>query len=233
MDDASSLLSRSAIEAVDGEDEDSGFGGFDESGSEVSSVVFLDSEENRSGVSSILAVTSEDENWLPRQESEDGSLLLEGDPSDASSLYSDNVLGLEASSETGTPFGDVGLISNTSESLFVAVGDGNGEEIVDGSTSGSSMDVVPLKIGMDRRASRSIFEVSYVPLWGFASVLGRRLDMEDAVSIIPRFVEIPLQMLVDRPPAGLSSRVTHLTGHFFGVYDGHGGAEVCLSFILS
>ncbi|XP_057776216.1 protein phosphatase 2C 50-like [Salvia miltiorrhiza] len=228
---------RSEIEAptsVGGGNKD---GALSDSGSEISSMVYLDSEGNRSGVS------SENENWLPtgiRQESEDGSLLLEGDPnldglsvkSDASSLCGDNVLGFEVNSETGTPFVDVGnsrsdveLVSDTSGSLSVAVG--NGEEVIDGATSSrSSTDAAPLDIGLNGRASRSIFEVSYVPLWGLMSVSGRRPDMEDAVSIIPHFVEIPLQMLVDRPPDGLTSPVTHVTGHFFGVFDGHGGAQV-------
>lgn len=244
MDDASSFLLPSEIEAArpaDGGNEDCAFG---DSGSEISSTVLLDSEENRSGVSSVLAVTSEDETDVRRQESEDDVLSsLEGGPnveglsmvSDASSLCGD----------CGTPFidvetsvGDVELISNTttlgdpipsvssffSESLPVVVD--NGEDIVDGLSSRSSTDVVPLDTGLNRRAIRSIFEVSYVPLWGFTSVCGRRPDMEDAVLIIPQFVEIPLQMLVDRPPDGLTSRVTHLMGHFFGVFDGHGGSEV-------
>ncbi|XP_047940608.1 protein phosphatase 2C 16-like isoform X3 [Salvia hispanica] len=185
-----------------------------------------------------MAATYEGENWLHstdgRQLSEDGSLLLVGDPNlDGLSMVSDasSLCGLEVKPETGMPFADVEssrsdveLISNTSESLSVAVD--SGEEIVDGSSSRPSMDVVPLDFGSNGRASRSIFEVSYVPLWGFTSVPGRRADMEDAVSIVPNLVEIPLQMLVDRPPDGLTSRVTHLTGHFFGVFDGHGGAKV-------
>lgn len=238
-----SLLLRSEIEAptsVDDENEGSALGDL---GSEITSVIFLDSdsEESRSGVSSIMAATYEGENWLHstdgRQLSEDGSLLLVGDPNlDGLSMVSDasSLCGLEVKPETGMPFADVEssrsdveLISNTSESLSVAVD--SGEEIVDGSSSRPSMDVVPLDFGSNGRASRSIFEVSYVPLWGFTSVPGRRADMEDAVSIVPNLVEIPLQMLVDRPPDGLTSRVTHLTGHFFGVFDGHGGAKVCIS----
>ncbi|XP_041991928.1 protein phosphatase 2C 50-like [Salvia splendens] len=229
-----SLLLRSEIEAltsVDDENEDSALGDL---GSEITSVIFLDSdsEESRSGVSFIMAATYEDENWL---HSTDGRQLSEvGDPNlDGLSMVSDasSLCGLEVKPETGAPFAvvessrsAVELISNTSESLSVAVD--NGEEIVDCSSSRPSLDVVPLDFGSNGRASRSIFEVSYVPLWGFTSVPGRRTDMEDAVSIVPNFVEIPLQMLVDRPPDGLTSRVTHLTGHFFGVFDGHGGAKV-------
>lgn len=254
MDDASSFLLPSEIKAArpaDGGNKDCAFG---DSGSEISSTVLLDSEENRSGVSSVLAVTSEDENRLHtdvrRQESEDDVLSsLEGGPnfeglsvvSDASSLCGDCG---RPFIDVGTSVGDVELISNTttlgdpipsvgsffSESLPVVVD--NGEDVVDLS-SRSSTDIVPLDTGLNGRAIRSIFEVSYVPLWGFTSVCGRRPDMEDAVSIIPQFVEIPLQILVDRPPDGLTSRVTHLMGHFFGVFDGHGGSQVSFRFPVS
>ncbi|KAL0394195.1 UNVERIFIED_CONTAM: putative protein phosphatase 2C 6 [Sesamum latifolium] len=51
--------------------------------------------------------------------------------------------------------------------------------------------------------------------------------MEDAVATVPRFMRIPIQMLIgDRVIDGVTSRLSHLTGHFFGVYDGHGGSQV-------
>lgn len=73
--DASSLLSVETPTSVDGENEEYAFV---DSESEVSSTVLLDSEENRSGISCMLAVSSEDENWLPtviRQEGKEGLLL--------------------------------------------------------------------------------------------------------------------------------------------------------------
>lgn len=54
--------------------------------------------------------------------------------------------------------------------------------------------------------------------------------MEDAFATVPRFMKIPLPMLIgDRVLDGLSRRLSHLTTHFFGVYDGHGGSQVSVS----
>ncbi|KAH7651936.1 Protein phosphatase 2C family protein [Dioscorea alata] len=70
---------------------------------------------------------------------------------------------------------------------------------------------------------RSVFLMDCVPLWGIISICGRRPEMEDAVVAVPRFFEIPIRMLT----ADLSEEVFNpLTAHFFGVYDGHGGAQV-------
>ncbi|KAE8664374.1 Protein phosphatase 2C 16 [Hibiscus syriacus] len=74
---------------------------------------------------------------------------------------------------------------------------------------------------------RSVFEVEYVPLWGFTSICGRRPEMEDAVAAVPRFVKVPIEMLIgDRVLNGMSKGFAHQTAHFFGVYDGHGGSQV-------
>ncbi|KAI3468094.1 hypothetical protein Pfo_024757 [Paulownia fortunei] len=262
MADQASLFPDSEIKSsgnsVDGDNEDCSFG---DSGSEVSFTLLLGSGEARSGVSSVLAMTSEDEsNWLAtdvvvRQNEEDGSSSLEGDPildsscslsvvSDTSSLCGDDLLGFEANAEIGTHFFevaksicDVELISKTRDlgdpsdgtgfggSLSVAVG--IGEEIADGAGSKSSTVDIQLDKGLSGRASRSIFDVDCVPLWGFISLCGRRPEMEDAVATVPRFLKIPLQMLIgDRVIDGVTSCLSHLTGHFFGVYDGHGGSQV-------
>ncbi|XP_042508686.1 protein phosphatase 2C 16-like [Macadamia integrifolia] len=75
--------------------------------------------------------------------------------------------------------------------------------------------------------SRSIFELDYVPLWGFSSLCGRRDEMEDAVAVIPQFLKIPISLLVgDHVLDGMNQTITHTTAHFFGVYDGHGGSQV-------
>lgn len=118
-----------------------------------------------------------------------------------------------------------------SDSLAVAV---SLEEIGDGSDSKPSAAVLQLpveKVGSGT-VSRSVFEVDYVPLWGFASICGRRPEMEDAFATVPRFLKIPIQMLIgDRVLDGISKGLPHQTLHFFGVYDGHGGSQV--SFIIS
>ncbi|KAM0944099.1 putative protein-serine/threonine phosphatase [Dioscorea sansibarensis] len=78
-----------------------------------------------------------------------------------------------------------------------------------------------------RKSGRHKVLRDYVPLWGSISMCGRRSEMEDAVVVVPRFFDIPMRM----PPAdlvvhGISPDLISLPGHFFGVYDGHGGAQV-------
>ncbi|VAH61285.1 unnamed protein product [Triticum turgidum subsp. durum] len=74
---------------------------------------------------------------------------------------------------------------------------------------------------------RSVFAVECVPLWGFTSICGRRPEMEDAVIAVPRFFGLPLWMLTGNNMVdGLDPISFRLPAHFFGVYDGHGGAQV-------
>ncbi|KAA8541671.1 hypothetical protein F0562_022823 [Nyssa sinensis] len=77
------------------------------------------------------------------------------------------------------------------------------------------------------RGSRSVFELDCVPLWGSVSICGKRPEMEDAVMAVPRFLKIPIKMLIgEHAIDGMSQSLSHLTAHFFGVYDGHGGSQV-------
>ncbi|KAK4480143.1 hypothetical protein RD792_013201 [Penstemon davidsonii] len=234
------LFHDSEINSIDGDNEDSVFG---------------DSEENKSGVSSVLAMTSEDESYsvatnvLLRESEEDGSSSLEGDPildssrslsmaSDTSSLCGDDLLALETHFlEADNSICGVELISKTIDpgnlnvglvfSDPISVNEGVVEEILDGKSSKSSKVVSESDKGASGKTGRSIFEVDCVPLWGFTSICGRRPEMEDSVATVPRFLKIPLQMLIgDRVIDGVSSHLSHLTAHFFGVYDGHGGSQV-------
>ncbi|GJX69002.1 protein phosphatase 2C [Tanacetum coccineum] len=73
---------------------------------------------------------------------------------------------------------------------------------------------------------KSVYELEYIPLWGCESVIGKRPEMEDAVAVVPRFMEVPIKMFVgDHVVDGVNSSLTSLTTHFFGVYDGHGGSQ--------
>ncbi|CAN8235225.1 unnamed protein product [Cochlearia groenlandica] len=72
---------------------------------------------------------------------------------------------------------------------------------------------------------RSVYELDCIPLWGTVSIQGGRSEMEDAVSVLPSFLKLPIKMLMG-DHEGMSPRLPHLTGHFFGVYDGHGGYQV-------
>ncbi|KAH9713468.1 protein phosphatase 2C 16 [Citrus sinensis] len=85
---------------------------------------------------------------------------------------------------------------------------------------------LPAEKNITREVSRSVFEVDCIPLWGSVSIRGRRPEMEDAVAVVPRFMKIPIRMLIgDRVIDGMSHCLNGLTSHFFGVYDGHGGSQ--------
>ncbi|KAL0886993.1 hypothetical protein Bca101_010976 [Brassica carinata] len=75
---------------------------------------------------------------------------------------------------------------------------------------------------LSRTESRSLFEFKSVPLYGVTSICGRRPEMEDSVSAIPRFLQVSL-LDCARVANGLNP---HSSAHFFGVYDGHGGSQV-------
>lgn len=75
---------------------------------------------------------------------------------------------------------------------------------------------------------QNIFEQNCLPFWGFTTICGRRPEMEDAVSIVPQFSRIPIRMLSDNHVSnGMNGHLCNSTAHFFGVYDGHGGSQVC------
>ncbi|KAM7260039.1 hypothetical protein ACFE04_015780 [Oxalis oulophora] len=189
--------------------------------------------------------------FLNRESEEDDSLSLDGDrtidsscslsiASETSSLCGDDFnfigIGFESASEIGTPCvieretstSSVDIISKASE-----FGESNTEtesirDPADG--SGSNPSHVDLQLALEERVrgsgARSVFEMEYVPLWGYTSICGRRPEMEDAFATVPRFLEIPIQMLIgNRVLDGVSNSLTHQTAHFFGVYDGHGGSQ--------
>ncbi|KAK2652957.1 hypothetical protein Ddye_012813 [Dipteronia dyeriana] len=86
---------------------------------------------------------------------------------------------------------------------------------------------LPIDRTISREINRSVFEVDCIPLWGSVSICGRRPEMEDAVAAVPRFMKIPIKMLIgDRVIDGMNQSLSGLNSHFFGVYDGHGGSQV-------
>ncbi|GAB2218095.1 hypothetical protein Droror1_Dr00001313 [Drosera rotundifolia] len=64
-----------------------------------------------------------------------------------------------------------------------------------------------------------------VALWGFTCIRGGRPEMEDAVAVMPSFQKVPIKMFVKDTELDVG-RTLSQTMHFYGVYDGHGGAEV-------
>jgi protein phosphatase 2C len=75
-----------------------------------------------------------------------------------------------------------------------------------------------------RTSYQNGLEVSSDPLWGFSSICGNRLEMEDAIAVKPRLFQVPAQMLMDDY---VNENTKDSPAQFFGVYDGHGGFQVC------
>lgn len=103
------------------------------------------------------------------------------------------------------------------------------EECSSGPTIKAS--VVSLKLSSEKDPNKggvkSVYELDCLPLWGSVSICGHRPEMEDAVIAVPHFMKIPIKMFIgDYTIDGISQTLTHLTSHFFGVYDGHGGNQV-------
>lgn len=136
--------------------------------------------------------------------------------SDDDEYDSSSVASMALDSETGTP--------SSADSTTDA---GNSSiELVGASALDLSPEVVEPEV---RGRKRSVYLLDYFPLWGCVSICGRRPEMEDAVVAVPRFSEIPLSMVAgDQVIDGLDASSVRLPAHFFGVYDGHGGAQVGL-----
>ncbi|XP_026666142.2 protein phosphatase 2C 53-like isoform X2 [Phoenix dactylifera] len=61
-------------------------------------------------------------------------------------------------------------------------------------------------------------------MWGAAATVGRRGVMEDAVAVMPEFMDLRCEEVGGCEAAPGSGRISHV--RFFGVYDGHGGCQV-------
>lgn len=225
----------------DGDNEEEGCSSGDLGNEASSSAVMLASaDDNRPA-----RLSSVDMDVVMHESEGEGSSSLEGegDPaldsscslsvvSDTSSLCGDDLLSFEILSEIGASLMEVDLVSKRGDaggdsSIGNAVSVGVEEIVNEGSVKSSAAVVIQLDKASNARASRSIFEVDCVPLWGFTSLCGRRPEMEDAVATIPRFMQIPVRMLIgDHVFDAGTSHLSHLSGHFFGVYDGHGGSQV-------
>ncbi|KAJ9190358.1 hypothetical protein P3X46_001573 [Hevea brasiliensis] len=176
------------------------------------------------------------------QESDEDEVLSVAE--DNNGIMTEQLLALEAGSEISLPksvgIEDSQIIAKaiivessnevqvpTAKLLIAAVS--SNADISDGSDLRASAVVLklPSEKNLSKGTTRSVFELDCIPLWGSVSICGRRPEMEDAVTAIPRFVKIPIKMLIgDRFVDGLSESLTDLTSHFYGVYDGHGGTQV-------
>ncbi|KAL8101557.1 hypothetical protein AgCh_033454 [Apium graveolens] len=209
----------------------------------------MSGKENDMVAHDVVIQESEDDDLL----SAEGDQILDSScsfsvVSDCSSICADDFLAFEALSDMGRPDAfDVDKSSSNTESiskstdfiesivsevvvkdsLAVTVGTEDSLENVPDCKPDAVVVQLPPEQASSGSAVRSVFEVDYVPLWGFTSLCGRRAEMEDALATVPRFLKVPIQMLIgDRALDGMKKCLSHLTTHFFGVYDGHGGSQV-------
>ncbi|TYH60780.1 hypothetical protein ES332_D07G003000v1 [Gossypium tomentosum] len=107
--------------------------------------------------------------------------------------------------------------------LEVNSGNKSDESYKKSSESDSFLDV-PQQKKVRKTETKCLFELGNIPLRGFTSIRGRRPEMEDAFVAIPRFLQVPSQILKAESVTNGMNR--DLTAHFYGVYDGHGGCQV-------
>ncbi|KAF8406863.1 hypothetical protein HHK36_005984 [Tetracentron sinense] len=222
--------------------------------SEVSIITVFSSEEDGEGGVVLEMIPENDSSWVVSdaiiQESEEDDFLSAGGDqivdnscslsmaSDVSSICGDEFLAMEASCEISTP-SSVDIVKSIGGVQIIAKATNLGETIIeqepvevevgDGSEPKASGVVLelPREKKMGGTGSQSVFELDYIPLWGFTSICGRRPEMEDAVAAVPRFLKIPFQMLMgDSILDCMNQSLNYSTAHFFGVYDGHGGSQV-------
>ncbi|CAA0821153.1 Protein phosphatase 2C 7 [Striga hermonthica] len=116
----------------------------------------------------------------------------------------------------------------------VVINEADNDKQNEGCSSGPTIksSVVTVKLSGEKKDSgksgvKSVFELDCLPLWGSVSICGRRSEMEDSVMAVPNFMKIPIKMFIgDNGVDGISKTLSHLTSHFYGVYDGHGGFQV-------
>ncbi|AQK88044.1 putative protein phosphatase 2C 50 [Zea mays] len=97
------------------------------------------------------------------------------------------------------------------------------------SAAAESAGVDKLDLGAAAGGKRSVYLMDCAPVWGCASTRGRSAEMEDACAAAPRFADVPVRLLASRRDLdglGLDAGALRLPAHLFGVFDGHGGAEV-------
>lgn len=88
------------------------------------------------------------------------------------------------------------------------------------------LDQSPVENKTSRASNQNGLESSNDPLWGFSSICGNRPEMEDAIAVKPQLFQVPSRMLMDDEHVNENSKYS--SAHFFSVYDGHGGFQVCV-----
>ncbi|KAJ4836837.1 hypothetical protein Tsubulata_018465 [Turnera subulata] len=177
---------------------------------------------------------------IPESEEDEVLSVVE----DTNGIISEELLVLEAASEISLPksvdiengqiIAKAIIVESSDEvqvptaKLLIAAVSPNAEISAGGDIKASAVLLkLPSEKNLGKVATRSVFQLDCIPLWGSVCICGRRPEMEDAIAAVPRFAKIPIEMFVGQQIVdGATESLTHLTSHFFGVYDGHGGAQV-------
>ncbi|ESQ35043.1 hypothetical protein EUTSA_v10007386mg [Eutrema salsugineum] len=190
-------------------------------------------EPEEKTLSEATSLSSANEFGVPIQESEEDEVLV----SDAT-IISEGLIVVDARSEISLP-DTIGIDNERVLATAIILNETTIDQVPtaevlitslnhDVSMEATASEVVirlPAENHNVARGSRSVYELDCIPLWGTVSICGERSEMEDAVTALPHFLKIPIKMLMG-DHEGMSPSLTHLTSHFFGVYDGHGGAQV-------
>ena len=133
---------------------------------------------------------------------------MESSSSDESSIFSVEG-GFSSGEMSSSPVMSSESSGEISESVEVI---GNG---ISGGESESTTTIRDKCIGRHNKVS-----------WGYTSVIGRRPEMEDAVSVVPGFVSSTCSHVGGCTAPSSSTSLLNSPLHFFAVFDGHGGPEV-------
>ncbi|KAL6974571.1 protein-serine,threonine phosphatase [Sarracenia purpurea var. burkii] len=179
---------------------------------------------NLEGEASIMNVTSVEE--IEEGRENNANMVIE-DKTDLERRKDEECRALEGSSETDLPIpmdvkDNIGNITRLENS---DLSDTNNISNAEGDLS-----IALLELPQEKKiqeGSQNVMDSGCVPLWGCRSICGKRSEMEDAAMALPSFLRIPTQMLMGGEVSnGMNQNLSHITAHFFGVYDGHGGCQV-------
>ncbi|KAE7999080.1 hypothetical protein FH972_003561 [Carpinus fangiana] len=224
----------------------SGYGCCSDAKSEVNMVTMSAPEGNSKGGADLLGMfpkngNSSIANDAVMLESEEDEILSVAD--DTNRIISGELLTLDVGSEISLPDISDGHAQIVAKAIilvessigqvpsgeFIVAAVSPDSEISSKSELNASTVVFQSHVekSVSKGGGRSVFELDCIPLWGSVSICGKRPEMEDAIAAVPRFMKIPIKMLIgDRVIDGMNQSLTHVTSHFFAVYDGHGGSQV-------
>ncbi|XP_078428128.1 protein phosphatase 2C 50-like [Wolffia australiana] len=129
-------------------------------------------------------------------------------------------------------FSDDSSICSSTEEFSIFEGDAVNSLIIGAVESSleeeSGCSSVKLGEILGERTRQRSLSLNHMPHWGLVSICGKRPEMEDATTVMPQFLVLPpwMRSSAASVDGDLHKDLAHSSGHFFAVYDGHGGAQV-------